>query len=250
MTVWFEEPLAAFDTETSGLDVESDRVVTATVLGFRAQRGKWAEDDEGRWAPTRLSWLADPGIEIPEAASRVHGITTEVARAKGWPAAKVIQGVGIALAEYVAAGTPLVVMNAPYDLSLLDREFARHGLPSLAEQAGAEPLAIDPLVLDRHVDRYRPGKRNLGSLCLHYGVPLTEAHDATADALAAARVAVEIGARYPAVGRLTLAELHAQQQVWARQQADGLRDYLATRGRDASGVHGHWPLIPRQEVAS
>jgi DNA polymerase-3 subunit epsilon len=246
---WYEGPLASADTETTGLDVEVDRVVTGTVLGFRAQRGKWAEDDEGRWAPTRLSWLADPGIEIPEAASGVHGITTEEARAKGWPAAKVIQGIGIALAEYTAAGTPLVVMNAPYDLSLLDREFARYSLPSLAEQAGREPVVIDPLVLDRHVDRYRPGRRNLATLCQHYKVPLTAAHDATADALAAARVAVTIGMRYPAVGRLSPAELHAAQAEWAPQQAASYEAYRR-RTEPTFTTHRHWPLIPRQEVAS
>ncbi|GAA2838165.1 exonuclease domain-containing protein [Kitasatospora sp. CM 4170] len=249
MSAWYEGPLAAADTETTGLDVESDRVVTATVLGVRAQRGKWPEDDEGRWTPGRLSWLADPGIEIPEAAARVHGVTTEVARAKGWPAAKVVQGMGVALAEHVAAGTPLVIMNAPYDLSLLDREFLRHGLPTLAEQAGREPLVIDPLVLDRQLDRYRPGRRNLGSLCLHYGVPLTAAHDATADALAAVRVAVEIGLRYPSVGRLSPADLHAAQAEWAPQQAARYEAYRQ-RTEPTATVNRHWPLIPRQGVAS
>jgi DNA polymerase-3 subunit epsilon len=246
---WFEGPLAAFDTETSGLDIETDRIVTATVLGIRAQRGKWAEDDEGRWTPTRLSWLADPGVEIPKAASAVHGVTTEVARAEGWPAAKVVAGIAIALAEFVAAGTPVIVMNAPYDFSLLDRELLRHGLPTLAEQAGCEPIAIDPLVLDRAVDRYRPGRRNLASLCLHYGVKLTAAHDATADALAAARVAVEIGTRYPAVGRLTPAELHAAQAEWAPQQAASYEAYRR-RTEPTFTTHRHWPLIPRQGVAS
>ncbi|MFD9877889.1 3'-5' exonuclease, partial [[Kitasatospora] papulosa] len=29
MTHWFEGPLAAFDTETTGVDVEEDRIVSA-----------------------------------------------------------------------------------------------------------------------------------------------------------------------------------------------------------------------------
>ena len=32
MTCWYEGPLAAFDTETTGVDVETDRIVSAAVV--------------------------------------------------------------------------------------------------------------------------------------------------------------------------------------------------------------------------
>ncbi len=45
----------------------------------------------GDGGASELSWLADPGIAIPEGGTAVHGITTEVRRAQAgqrrtrWP---------------------------------------------------------------------------------------------------------------------------------------------------------------------
>jgi len=231
---WHLGPLASFDTETTGVDVENDRIVTAALLVLTGGQ------------PTETqTWLADPGIDIPEGASRVHGITTEHAHRCGLPAAVVVAEVSARLATLVAAGVPLVVMNAPYDLTLLDRELQRHDLPTLAEQAGRPPLVLDPLVLDKRADPYRKGKRNLTALAAHYGVRLTAAHTASADALAAARIVHAIAERRPAVQDVPLERLHAMQVDWAAQQAESLRQYLARSGRDAN-VNPAWPLIPRQ----
>lgn len=247
---WHLGRLCAFDLETTGVDPQSDRIVTAAVLGIGRQRWANAEDSALRWiGPERWGWLANPGVDIPEQATAVHGVTSEHARAKGWPAAGVVRDIATILCEHVQLGTPIIAMNAVYDLTMLDRELERYGLPSLAEQAGREPLVVDPLVLDRQVDRYRRGKRTLAALCEHYRVRLDGAHEAAADALGAARVAYEIAERHPAIGGASLADLHTAQVGWAGEQADGLRQYLERQGRNASTVHGHWPLIPRQEVA-
>lgn len=235
MTPWYLAALAAFDLETTGLDVEQDRIVTASILGIRPQRG--------------TGWTADPGIDIPAAASDVHGYTTERARAEGRSAAGVTRDVAIVLSEQIRAGVPVVIMNAPYDLTLLDRELARHGLAPLAEQAGREPLVVDPRVLDKQVDRHRRGKRTLTDLCAHYGVTLTGAHEAAADALAAARVAVAIAERHPAIGEAALPDLHKVQAGWfAEQQAD-FEHYLARTGR-AETLSRNWPLTLRQQDGS
>ena len=69
---WWDGPLATLDTETTGVDVENDRIVTAVLDVY---------DPHGRTASMPL--MLDPGIEIPEAATAVHGITTEQARADG-----------------------------------------------------------------------------------------------------------------------------------------------------------------------
>ena len=61
--------LAVFDLETTGLDVKTARIVTACVAVIN-QNGQ---------TETVSEWLVNPGVEIPEAASRVHGVTTEVA---------------------------------------------------------------------------------------------------------------------------------------------------------------------------
>lgn len=242
---WFEGPLAAADTETTGLDVETDRVVTATVLAVREQRGRWAGDDPMRWAPTRLSWLVDPGVEIPAPASAVHGVSTETARASGWPAARAIRSIAVSLARHIADGLPVVIMNAPYDLTLIDRELVRYGLPSLRDLAGVDPIVIDTLVLDRHVDPYRRGSRTLTALSALYGVELAMAHSSAADALAALQVAVEIGRRYPQVGQLSAADLHDRQAEWAREQA-ALYEAYRRRTEPEFTARRDWPLVPRQ----
>jgi len=243
---WHLGALCAFDTETTGVDVETDRIVSASVTLIGRQRYKTAEDQSRRWlALERYNWLANPGVDIPEAASAVHGITTEAARSTGRPAAKVVRELGIVLAEQVAAGVPLVIMNATFDLTLLDRELERNDCKPLAVQAGREPIVIDPMVIDKQADKYRKGKRTLTHLCQHYDVTLTGAHEASADALAAAQIAVAIAERYPPL-QVDALTLHQWQQAWATQQAIGLREYLAAAGRDASTVHGHWPMIPRQ----
>jgi DNA polymerase III subunit epsilon len=247
---WYLGKLAGFDLETTGVNVERDRIVTASILGIEPLKSADPEHERHRWLSVeRYAGLSDvDGVEIPAGASAVHGITTEQARAKGRPAARVVREIAIVLAEHIQAGTPICAMNAPYDLTLLDRELGRHGLPPLAVQAGAEPLVIDPLVLDKEVARYRKGKRNLTALTQLYGVNLTGAHEAAADALAAVQVAVAIGRRYPAIGEMTLTDLHNNQQAWARQQAESRRSWLLAQGRPADDVRTDWPLVPRPQV--
>ncbi|MFF8774787.1 exonuclease domain-containing protein [Kitasatospora sp. NPDC015120] len=232
---WFTGPLASFDTETTGVDVESDRIVSAALVVQSAPGA----------APAATGWLADPGVPIPDGARAVHGISDETVRAHGRPAPVVVAEVAAALAEQARAGRPVVVMNAPYDLTLLDRELRRHRGVSLAETiAPAALLVLDPRVLDKYVDRYRRGRRTLTDLCAHYGVELTGAHDAAADATAALGVVRTIGARYPgALGGLTAAELHLRQAVWHAAQARGLQAWFDRSGADER-VDLSWPLRP------
>jgi DNA polymerase-3 subunit epsilon len=251
MSPWHLGTLCSLDTETSGLDPEQIRIVTAAILNIRPQRGSNPADDPTRWtAVDRYGWISDAGgADIPEAASAVHGYTSARARAEGKPAAGVVRDVAIVLTEQIRAGVPIVVMNAPYDLTLLDRELQRHGLVPLAEQAGREPLVIDPRVLDKHVDQWRKGRRTLTDLAAHYEVELTGAHQAAADALAAAQVAVAIAQRHPAIGDASLADLHKAQIVWAAEQAADLERYFARKGRPEH-VSRDWPMIPRPAVTA
>ncbi|MFH9350977.1 3'-5' exonuclease [Kitasatospora sp. NPDC017646] len=232
---WYTGPLASFDTETTGVDVETDRIVSAALVVQLAP---------GAPAQT-TTWLADPGVPIPDGARAVHGITDERVRAHGRPARVVVAEVTRALAAQARAGRPVVVMNAPYDLTLLDRELRRHhGLTLNAGLDGAGLVVLDPRVLDKHVDRYRKGRRTLTDLCAHYGVDLTGAHDAAADATAAMSLIRRIGARYPAaLGGLSAAELHLRQAVWHAAQARGLQAWFDRSGAPER-VDLSWPLRP------
>jgi DNA polymerase-3 subunit epsilon len=229
---WHLGRLCGFDTESTGVDVETDRIVTACVV----QCG-------GNQPVAAANWLADPGVDIPEAAANVHGITTERARVEGRPAGEVIEQVVTALTAVVVSGIPIVAMNAPFDFTLLDREARRHGVQPLTDIVGDDLRVIDPRVLDKQVDTYRPGKRTLTDLCAHYDVPLGAAHSADADALAACRVAWRLGSRYPKLAELDLTQLHKLQVEWAAEQAASFQEYLRKKDPDAV-IDGSWPLRP------
>ncbi|MDI3408720.1 3'-5' exonuclease [Streptomyces cavernicola] len=241
MTCWYEGPLAAFDTETTGVDVENDRIVSAAIVV--------QDTPGGRARATR--WLVDPGVPIPEEASDIHGLTEDHLHRYGrWPA-PVMEEIGRELSDLTAAGRPLVVMNAPFDLTLLDRELRRHRASSLPHYLGSRPLCVlDPRVLDKHLDRYRKGRRTLTDLCALYEVELADAHDAAADALAALEVTRAVGRRFAArLERLSAAELHALQAVWHAAQAHGLQAWF-TRNGTPETVDPAWPLRPELPAAA
>ncbi|MET9481653.1 3'-5' exonuclease [Streptomyces sp. NPDC006638] len=232
---WHGEPLVAFDLETTGTDIESDRIVTAALVRL---------EPDGRVGEER-TWLLDPGVSIPEQASAIHGISTDRARTHGVPAAPAVEEITEALARVFRSGVPLVVMNARYDLSLLDRECRRYGIEPLVARLGVDPSpVIDPLVLDKHADQYRKGRRTLQALCAHYGVELADAHDARADAVAAARAARRMGERHPSIGSVPLADLHALQVRAAAEQSASLQSYLRRTSNPSAYIEPAWPLVP------
>lgn len=223
---WWEGPLVGFDLETTGPDPETARIVTATV----AVDGLTTE-------PIVVTWLVNPGVEIPAEATAVHGVTTEQAREHGQSAVAAVSRILEVLRAQVH---PLVAFNATFDFTVLDREARRHGFAPL------DPgVVVDPFVLDKHLDRYRKGKRTLGVMCEHYGVALTNAHDATADALAAVGLVRELGRRHPFPDP---GVLHAAQVGWRAEQCASLAEYFARQGRPQE-VRGEWPLLPVREEA-
>jgi DNA polymerase-3 subunit epsilon len=241
MACWYEGPLAAFDTETTGIDVEQDRIVSAALVVQSTPSA----------VPRITRWLVSPGVPVPEAAVAVHGLTEERLQREGrWPA-PVMEEVAQALAAPSVVGTPLVVMNAPFDLTLLDRELRRHRAKSLADYLGRTSLCVlDPRVLDKHLDRYRKGPRTLADLCMHYGVVLAAAHDAAADAVAALEVVRALGRQFAGrLEQLNPAELHTLQAVWHAAQARGLQAWFARNG-SSEAVDPAWPLRPELPAAA
>nr|WP_223269381.1 3'-5' exonuclease [Frigoribacterium sp. ACAM 257] len=227
-SAWWKA-LGVFDLETTGIDVETARIVTAHV-GLIDATGETVAHGE---------WLADPGVEIPEQASAVHGVTTERARAEGRPAAEVVAEIVAAVRAVFARGVPLVVYNAPYDLTLLDREARRHGIEPLGE-VGEIGCVVDPLVIDKAVDRFRKGKRTLEAAAGVYGVVLDDAHDAGADAVAAGRVAQAMAQRYPEQLDVPTTALHDLQVGWCSTQAASFQEYK--RRKDPTfTTSGEWP---------
>ncbi|CBG69116.1 MULTISPECIES: 3'-5' exonuclease [Streptomyces] len=229
---WHRQLLIGFDLETTGTDPREARIVTGAVIEVR----------DGERIGHR-EWLADPGVEIPEEAVAVHGITNARAVAEGRPADRVADAIADVLVSYWRTGVPVVAYNAAFDLSLLSAELRRHALPSLRDRLGTDPApVIDPYTIDRSVDRYRRGKRNLEAVCGEYGVALDSAHDASADALAAARLARAIAERHPKVAALGPAELHRRQIEWYAEWAADFQAFLRRKGDPEAVVDATWPL--------
>ena len=114
----------------------------------------------------------------------------------------------------------MVIYNAPFDWSFVLTEAQRHGVSI------GKPEIIDPLVIDRAMDRYRRGNRKLDTVAAHYGHDLGQAHDARADAIAAVAIARGVAARYPEAGGLTPLALQPLQVKWCAEYAESLSRYL------------------------
>jgi DNA polymerase III subunit epsilon len=235
---WTRRPVLGFDTETTGVDVATDRIVTAALV----LRVPGASTDV-------RTWLIDPGVEIPAEAVAIHGITTSHARTHGQPPARALEEIASTLVTYVQAGVPVVAYNAAFDLSLLDAELARHGLPTVPERLG-RPVSpvLDPLVLDRWLDHDRPGNRRLGDLVALYGVVGEGAlHTADVDVLATLDLLDALLLRYPNLRGVALDALHVAQAGAHRDWATSVNE--ERRGTDAAVASPAWPAEPAQRPA-
>jgi len=232
---WHSQRLVAFDLETTGVNLDESRIVTASISIVG-----------GGEANESYDWLINPGIEIPAEATEVHGISNAEAQEHGRPPAEAIPEIVAILNQGVSAKSPLVAFNARFDFSILDREVRRNRLESGLDASAA---IIDPYVIDRQAERYRPGKRTLVDLCRHYGVDFdaADAHAADVDALQAARLAYRIGQCYPNLGKLSAEEMHQRQIGWAETQARGLKKYFEKKGNN-SHVDIDWPIVPAKNA--
>lgn len=228
---WPSGPLIGFDTETTGVDVSSDRIVTAAVV----------EQIDGEQKVHE--WLINPGVEIPQRATDVHGVTTEHARTHGLNPPEGLDQIAEKLVQHLRLQRPIVAFNVVFDLTILDAELRRHGLPTLAQRLGREVAPVlDPLVIDRRVDRYRRGKRTLAHLCDFYGVAQEgELHRADVDVAATLGVLRALCEKYPDLGNRTLAEMHAWQIEGHRAWAENFKEFLQRNGRPHDDVELDWP---------
>ena len=220
--------LAVFDLETTGLDLAEARIVTACVVAI---------DKSGQVVGANKEWLADPGIEIPEAASNVHGVTTEIAKSRGRNSAEVISEILQSLRMFFDQRIPVVAYNAPYDFTILHHEALRNGLEPISNP---QPI-IDPLVIDKFVDQYRPGKRTLQAAASVYGVELSNAHNASADAIAAGKIAQAIARKYSGKLPADALELHDLQKTWSTQQDDSYESFRRKNSPEFTVIRG-WPV--------
>lgn len=234
---YYNLPLLGFDTETTGVDVKNNRVITCN-LTYNTLDGNF----------TPYDWLLKPTEDIPEDASNVHGITTEYATEHGQDPREGLQQIHDHLARWESYGCPLVAYNAAYDCSILTYEWARHGITSQVRFN----RVVDPFVLDKQAAPYRKGGRKLTRLAEVYGVDLGDAaHAADADVKAVLEIARLMPHAFDKKKLdldMPLDRLHAHQVIWKHQQAASLQEYFRSKEEDKSKrdsiiVNGEWPVI-------
>jgi DNA polymerase-3 subunit epsilon len=233
---WDEGPFLAFDIETTGTDTWNDRIVTASLVELGASSKLNVQ-----------SWLLNPGVAIPMEAEKVHGISTAQASRSGTAPAQALEEITSQLAVWLGAFKPVIAFNAPFDLTMLEVENERHGVATLVGRLGEIRPVVDPLVLDKKVDRYRSGQRTLSALADQYGVALNDAHSSAADAVATALLVPRITAEFPELIEYSLDALHDAQQLWRREQQLSLADYFERQGNlDAvRSMQFGWPIYSR-----
>jgi len=138
------------DTETTGLEArDGHRIIEIGAIEIVGRRA----------SDRQLQRYINPERDSDEGALKVHGLTRAFLSDK-----PVFAEVVPELVQFVA-GAEVIIHNAAFDLSFLDAEFARLGLPPFAEHCGK---VTDSLRLAREL---HPGKRNsLDALCERYTI--------------------------------------------------------------------------------
>lgn len=224
---WLTRPMLALDTETTGTDPETARLVQI-CLGLAMRPGQWRA----------FTTLVDPGVPIPAEATAVHGITDAMVKGAPAPAEAIRRLQQVALVDASEAEI-LVGHNIAYDLTVIEREAARAGLGSADIHAGRSVL--DTLALFRRFD-WTTGGRALGKLAERHGITFP-AHDAEADALASLRILHILAGKNDLLGMIGPRDLHDAQKRWWVEQQEQAASRAAGNGRDFT-PQPHWPLIP------
>ena len=165
-------PIASIDTETTGRDPKSDRIVEIAFVVYH--KGEITAQHD---------WLVNPEREIPKEAFDVHGISDADVKDK-----PLFKDIVPELAEALQGLVP-AAYNAMFDKQFVLAELNRAGnLPESLPPSFRKPVKwIDPLIWARELYKEQRSK-SLGAMAELLGVKLENAHRATDDAAAAALV--------------------------------------------------------------
>lgn len=205
-----------FDTETTGLDPNGDRLVELGCVEIvnRIPTGR------------EFHRYMNPEREIGAEAVAVHGLTADFLKDK-----PLFKDVADEFLSFIG-DAPLVAHNATFDLGFINAELGRVPRPPL-------PVSriVDTLALSRR--RHPAGPHSLDALCKRYGIDLSQRtkHGALLDSLLLAGVYVELlGERQATLGLngQGAAELVAHlRQAKAKQRPAPLPSRLSAEAEEA-----------------
>ena len=245
MTDYFSGPLLGFDIESTGVEVFEDRIVTFSMVY-----------SPGVGAPSHtLEWNLDPGVEIAEGATAVHGISTAHAREFHMDSAKAMPYIALRLEACVSQGIPLVIYNAPFDTTMLWEEFQRYNVTLTFTREEMYARVIDPLVIDKACDKYRKGSRKLTDTAKLYGYDLTNAHNSTADVEATLHIARQLGKFFKP--EMSIEHLQEFQKDAKIEQSTSFQKYLRKKVDEEGNlvdptavINAQWPVQTKDTNAS
>lgn len=164
------------DCETTGFSAQFNRVIqlgAVVVSGTGAVHGQF---DTIVRPESPSTYKHD--------AEHIHGISAEQVQ-NGIPLERALADL-----HMFGAGNLFVAHNAPFDIGFLRAEAQRVSLSHLYDPWFSQ--YIDTVGVSRRLDPDRTRSHKLGTLCEHYDLLHDNAHNALADAQAAARLLVRL----------------------------------------------------------
>ena len=169
------ERYIAFDTETTGLDPEKDRIVELSAVMF----------ENGTPTASFQSYV-NPGISIPSEVSALNYITNEMLQTA--PAEKDIYPELLKFLGDAASGMTVICGHvAAFDLSFLCGILDRLGIAASFRFVDTRQLATLIPELKHH---------SLAAVAEYFDVPHENAHHAREDALTSGRILQKMLERY------------------------------------------------------
>ncbi len=177
-------PAVVMDTETTGLNAASDRIVEIAAVRITDGRAE---------STSAFQVLVNPGIAIPASSTAIHTITdADVANADG--IAHVIP-----LFSQWTGNAVMIGYSIGFDLAVLKAEHLRHGLRWNA------PRSLDVRHLVELVVKDLP-EQSLDTAAAWLGVPVADRHRALGDATVTLHVFQALLPKLKQRGIITLAQ--------------------------------------------
>ncbi|WP_417465642.1 DNA polymerase III subunit epsilon [Kordiimonas sp.] len=162
-----------FDTETTGFDpLNGDRLIEIGLV----------EMVDRNLTGRHYHQYVNPEREVPEAAVKVHGLTTDFLRDK-----PVFSDIMDEFLEFIGEDTKLVAHNAEFDMRFINWELENAGRPVVHVKRFVDTLAIAR-------NKFPGAANSLDALCKRFGVTNTHRtlHGALLDAEILAEVYIEL----------------------------------------------------------
>lgn len=172
--------ISCIDTETTGLNRNTDRIVQLSVGNFDSETGEIVATFDHYIKPSGV-WKMTPS------AQAVHNISEEMIEEKGVSLKSIAQE----FLDMIADNPILSYNGSSFDVSFIQREFEREGLDTGFEKH----QFIDSFDIERRVN-----SNKLGDAYIRYfGHPFEDAHNSMADVKATIEVYMEQKRRYKEV---------------------------------------------------